>query len=193
MKFINLLLFFSIAFLSACAQYFPDKEKDYVHSKKIATLEMPPHLLIEPSQTSEQSALEKKAVVPVNNIEFVVDNEISYLRMNSIYAYVWRAVGRALTERTIEITDKNRASAIYYVQFDSDAQEVKDGSFWDEFVFFFGDDPNQEIPYQVYLQKTELGVSVFVRDEQGKNFSEGDGLHLLKLLFETMKNNLENK
>ena len=189
MKLSKISVIFSVTLVTACSSFFPDKEKDYVYSKEIAALEMPPNLSEE--QVTEPLSV---GVIPgalTNTIEFIKDTEGSYLLINSPSAYVWRVVGKALTERSIEITDKNRSTATYYVQYDPDVQEVKDGSFWDELVFFFGDDPNQEKPYQVFLQQSEQGILIFVRDEQGNNLSEGNGLHLLNSLFDTIKKDFE--
>jgi len=189
MKLSKISVIFSVTLVTACSSFFPDKEKDYVYSKEIAALEMPPNLSEE--QVTEPLSV---GVIPgalTNTIEFIKDTEVSYLLINSPSAYVWRVVGKALTERSIEITDKNRSTATYYVQYDPDVQEVKDGSFWDELVFFFGDDPNQEKPYQVFLQQSEQGILIFVRDEQGTNLSEGNGLRLLNSLFDTIKKDFE--
>jgi len=189
MKLSKIIVIFSVTLVTACSSFFPDKEKDYVYSKEIAALEMPPNLSEE--QVTEPLSV---GVIPgdlTNTIEFIQDTEGSYLLINSPSAYVWRVVGKALTERSIEITDKDRSTATYYVQYDPDVQEVKDGSFWDELVFFFGDDPNQEKPYQVFLQQSEQGILIFVRDEQDTNLSEGNGLHLLNSLFDTIKKDFE--
>jgi len=189
MKLSKISVIFSVTLVTACSSFFPDKEKDYVYSKEIAALEIPPNLSEE--QVTEPLSV---GVIPgalTNTIEFIKDTEVSYLLINSPSAYVWRVVGKALTERSIEITDKNRSTATYYVQYDPDVQEVKDGSFWDELVFFFGDDPNQEKPYQVFLQQSEQGILIFVRDEQGTNLSEGNGLRLLNSLFDTIKKDFE--
>ncbi|MDF1582722.1 MAG: outer membrane protein assembly factor BamC [Methyloprofundus sp.] len=189
MKLSKIIVIFSVTLVTACSSFFPDKEKDYVYSKEIAALEMPPNLLEE--QVSDSLNTVANPDTLTNTIELIKDNEGSYLLINSPFAYVWRVVGKALTERAIEITDKDRSTAIYYVQYDPDVQDVQDGSFWDEVVFFFGDDPNQEKPYQVFLQQSEQGMRIFVRDEQGHNLSEGNGLHLLNSLFDTIKKDFE--
>jgi len=189
MKLSKIIVIFSVALVTACSSFFPDKEKDYVYSKEIAALEMPPNLSEE--QTIDSLSVDVTPSALTNTIEFIQDTEESYLLINSPFAYVWRVTAKALTERSIEITDKDRSTATYYVQYDPDVQEVKDGSFWDELVFFFGDDPNQEKPYQVFLQQSEQGILIFIRDEQGTNLSEGNGLRLLNSLFDTIKKDFE--
>ncbi len=189
MKLSKIIVIFSVTLVTACSSFFPDKEKDYVYSKEIAALEMPPNLSEE--QTIDSLSVDVTPSALTNTIEFIQDTEGSYLLINSPFAYVWRVTAKALTERSIEITDKDRSTATYYVQYDPDVQEVKDGSFWDELVFFFGDDPNQEKPYQVFLQQSEQGILIFIRDEQGTNLSEGNGLRLLNSLFDTIKKDFE--
>ncbi len=189
MKLSKISVIFSVTLVTACSSFFPDKEKDYVYSKEIAALEMPPNLSEE--QTTDSLSVDVTPSALTNTIEFIQDTEGSYLLVNSPFAYVWRVIAKALTDRSIEITDKNRSTATYYVQYDPDVQEVKDGSFWDELVFFFGDDPNQEKPYQVFLQQSEQGILIFVRDEQGTNLSEGNGLRLLNSLFDTIEKDFE--
>ena len=190
MKPIKFILIFSFALVTACSKFFPDKEKDYVYSKEIPPIE------ISPEMQAEQLASEsEEIVVPVTlskTLEFIDQGENqTYLRINSPFAHIWRIVGKALTARSIEITDKDRSMAIYYVQYDPDVQAVTDGSFWDEFVFFFGDDANQELPYQVFLTESALGTDIYVRDQLGNKLSEGDGLKLLNLLYDTIKKDFE--
>jgi len=189
MKLSKIIVIFSVTLVTACSSFFPDKEKDYVYSKEIAALEMPPNL--SEDQVADPADTDVTPNALTNTVELIKDNEGSYLLINSPFAYVWRVTAKALTERSIEITDKDRSTATYYVQYDPDVQDVEDGSFWDEVVFFFGDDPNQEKPYQVFLQKSEQSILIFVRDEQGNNLSEGNGLHLLNSLFDTIKKDFE--
>ena len=190
MKPIKLIFIFSLAFLAACSRFFPDKEKDYVYSKEI------PQVGISPEMQAEKLKEEaKEVVVPATlskTMQFIDQGENkTFLRINSPFAHIWRVVGKALTDRAVEITDKNRSLATYYVQYDPDLQAVSDGSFWDEFVFFFGSDANQELPYQVFLEETEFGTEIFVCDQLGNKISEGDGLKLLNLLYDTIKKDFD--
>ena len=190
MKPIKLIFIFSFALVAACSQFFPDKEKDYVYSKEIPPIEIPPEM-----QAEQLASESKEVVVPVTlskTLEFIDQGENqTYLRINSPFAHIWRVVGKALTARAVEITDKNRSLATYYVQYDPELQAVSDGSFWDEFVFFFGGDANQELPYQVFLTESEFGTDIFVQDQLGNKLSEGDGLKLLNLLYDTIKKDFD--
>lgn len=191
MNLSKLLIIVSFLFVTACSQFFPDKEKDYIYSQEIPPLQIPPDM------QAERLALQtKEVVVPATlsrTLEFIDQGENqTYLRINSSFAHVWRVVGKALTERGIEITDKNRSLATYYVQYDPELQAVSDGGFWDEVVFFFGSDANQELPYQVFLAESNLGTEIYVRDQLGNKLSDGDGLKLLNLLFDTIQQDFDS-
>lgn len=185
MKAIKLIFILCLTQVTACSYYFPDKEKDYVYSKELKPLDIPPYMQAEDSLPELDPVM--MPVTLSNVIQHIDDGTMVYLRINSPFAHAWRVVGKALTASSIEITDKNRSFATYYVQYDPDLQVVKDGSFWDEVVFFFGDDPNQEKPYQVFLTQTEKGTEIYVRDDFGDNVNHGDGLKLLNLLYKTIE------
>lgn len=185
MKLFKFIFILAVTQTAACSYFFPDKEKDYVYSKEIPALEIPPDMRAE-----ESLAQMDPVIVPVtltNTITHIDEGTAIYLRVNAPFAHTWRVVGKAITASAIEITDKNRSTATYYVQYDPDLQQVKDGSFWDEVVFFFGDDPNQEKPYQVFLNQVELGTNIVVRDESGIALKDGNGLKLLNLLYKTIE------
>lgn len=185
MKQIKLIFILFLTQVTACSYFFPDKEKDYVYSKEVRPLDIPPDLQAEESLPELDPVL--MPVTLSNTVTRIDDGIDIFLRINSPFAHAWRVVGKALTASSIEMTDKNRANAIYYVQYDPDVQAVEDGSFWDEVVFFFGGDANNEKPYQVFLTQTERGTNIFVRDEFGDTLNHGDGLKLLNLLYETIE------
>jgi uncharacterized lipoprotein len=178
--------------LTACSYFFPDKEKDYIYSQEISALEIPPELqadkkLVAKIQRDDSQSLAYEVV-------FVTDPELTFIRINSSFAHVWRIAGKALTELPLEITDKNREKALYYVQYDPDLKDAdKDGSYWQELVFMFGSDIHQELPYQIFLEPSEKGVRILVRDENANTLSDGLGLQLLRLIFDTINNDLAKK
>ncbi|MCK5360528.1 MAG: outer membrane protein assembly factor BamC [Gammaproteobacteria bacterium] len=185
MKPIKLIFILSLAQLAACSQFFPDKEKDYIYSKEAKPLDIPPYMQAEGDLPQLDPVLMPATLS--NTVTYVDEGTATYLRVNSPFAHAWRVVGKALTASSIEITDKNRSFATYYVQYDPDFRPVTDGSFWDEVVFFFADDPNQEVPYQVYLTQTERGTNIIVKDTFGDAINHGDGLKLLNLLHDTIE------
>ncbi len=193
MKPSKLIFMLSLAQLTACSYFFPDKETDYVYSKEIKPLEMPPDLHAEKQQIAADDSVGVVSGTLANTVEYFTDDLGAYLRINSPFARVWRIVGKAITTQSIEIIDKDRSHATYYVKYDPALQEVADGSFWDELVFFFGSDVHQEKLYLIYLAETEQGAStgVFVQDEKGNSLASGDGEKLLNLLYEAIKKDFE--
>ncbi len=193
MKPSKIIFILSLAQLTACSYFFPDKETDYVYSKAVPPLEMPPDLRAEKQQIAADDGVGASSVTLANTVEYFKDDLGAYLRINSPFARVWRVVGKAITAQSIEIVDKDRSHATYYVKYDSALQEVADGSFWDEVVFFFGSDVHQEELYMIYLAEAEsgTGTGVFVQDEHGNSVSSGDGEKLLNLLYDAIKKDFE--
>jgi len=191
MRLIRVLTVFIGLQLTACSYFFPDKEKDYLYSKEISALEIPPELRAEEkpnTQISEKSVPKSFAY----EVVLVTEPEQTFLRVNSSFAHVWRIVGKALTEVNVEVTDKNRAQAVYYVQYDPELQDAdKDGSYWQELVFMFSSDIHQELPYQIFLESSEDSTHIFVRDESAKVLSEDKGLELLRLIFDTINKDIK--
>jgi len=193
MRLIRVLTIFIALQLTACSYFFPDKEKDYIYSKEISALEIPPELRAETksnTQVSEQSTPKSFAY----EVVLVTEPDQTFLRVNSPFAHVWRIVGKALTEVNVEITDKNREQALYYVQYDPELQDAdKDGSYWQELVFMFSSDIHQELPYQVFLEPSEDNTRIFIRDESAKVLSEDKGLQLLRLIFDTINKDIQEQ
>jgi len=193
MRLIRILTVFIGLQLTACSYFFPDKEKDYIYSKEISALEIPPELRAQAqpnTQISEQSVPKSFAY----EVVLVTEPEQTFLRVNSSFAHVWRIVGKALTEVNVEVTDKNREQALYYVQYDPELQDAdKDGSYWQELVFMFSSDIHQELPYQVFLEPSEDNTRIFIRDESAKVLSEDKGLQLLRLIFDTINKDIQEQ
>ncbi len=187
---IRVLTIFITLQLTACSYFFPDKEKDYIYSKEISALEIPPELIAD-QKAESQIRVNDTAKSLTYEVVLVTEPEKTFLRVNSSFAHVWRIIGKALTEVNVELTDKNREQAIYYVQYDPELEGAdKDGSYWQELVFMFSADIHQELPYQVFLVATEEGTHIFVRDEFAKVLTEDKGLQLLKLIFVTINQDI---
>ena len=185
MKLIKIIFILSLAQVTACSYFFPDKEKDYVYSKEIKPLDMPPDLQVEESLPELDPGL--MPVTLSNAITHIDDGTETYLRINSPFAHAWRVVGKALKTSSIGITNKNRSAALYSVEYDPDRIVIEDPSFWDKFVFFFENNANHEKPYQIFLTQTERGTNIYVRDDFGDTVNHGDGLKLLNLLYKTIE------
>jgi outer membrane protein assembly factor BamC len=115
------------------------------------------------------------------------------LQINKSVAVSWRLVGKALTRKGLEITARDQANAEFTVQYDPNASNYKDESFWDEFDFVFSPDQNQEKPYRIKLLAHEKFSELVVLNEQGTPLADGNGLSLLKLLLTSMESNSSEK
>lgn len=195
---------------------FPDKEKDYQFASQIPPLQLPPDLntkainfnpdvtapvnsrssapgyAAQAQNQAQQPVSEGPKYIPVELVDY--DGGATRLRIEEPIARAWRYVGKALTRNSIEIVARNEERYSYDVQYDPDAEKLEDGALWDELVFFFGDDPAQEKKLRIMMQsKNELLTDVIVLDRNDKPLSKGAGLHLLKLLKNTINEDLANK
>jgi outer membrane protein assembly factor BamC len=214
------LVAFSTLNLSACStikSWFPDKEKDYHYHKELPALEYPPDLQPKPDRQrnssdnskfiKQQQASEdaKDRVNQEQPDDAEISNNLATVRMveyddgsvriqiDSSLKRAWPIVGKALSRNAIEITDRNRSEAVYFVQYDPEVEKYEDGSILDEIDFFFGDDPRQEKEYHIRLAEDKNLTEVMVADEKDQPLTEGDGIKLLNLLYETIKADQKKK
>ena len=190
--------------LPACGwlkSHLPDKEKDYYYSSEIPPLIIPDDLessaISQHAETAEGSAYRSipaegavKESVPteIDQVKLIsFDGGATRLQIEEPFDTSWRIVGKALTRQSIEIIDRNISEGVYYVQYDPSAREYEDGSLWDEFLFFFGDDQSQEKEYRIRLSENNQLTEVIVTDDEDVPLSEGPGLSLLTSLYEAVK------
>jgi outer membrane protein assembly factor BamC len=197
--------------VTACGyikSYFPDKEKDYQFTTEIPPLKLPPDLdknaaLSAPAADSAEasapapeqtqaapvaSPAEEEAetphVIPVELVKF--DSGETRLRIGAPVSRAWRMVGKALSRKSLEVTERNQEGALYRVQYDPDEQSLEDGSLWDEVVFMFKGVQANEKEYILKLVANNRHSEVAVLDKDRQPITEGPGLKLLTLLQETL-------
>ena len=183
----------------------PDLSSDAIQKRKTVDSGVPvyqnqeePELVSEDrDSTTEENVFEENVVdektetqesIYVDLIEF--SGGATRIRIEDTIDRNWRTVGKALSRHSIEITARDELDRIYYVQYDPDFQKVEDGSLWDEVLFLFGSDPAQEKEFRVRLVENGSLTEVIVLDKNDKPLSKGPGLKLLRLLFETIKEDL---
>lgn len=196
--------------MSSCGfmkDYFPDKKKDYQLTKEIPALKVPTDLSgnnsqpirrVFPGSTKELDADVKREALKntVNKSGLYVDlieysDKAARIKINDSFIRAWRIVGKALSHQSIEITDRDVINSVYIIQYDPNFEKVEDGSIWDELLFIFTSDPAKEQEYKVKLTE-EWGITdVIVLDKNKNELSDGAGLELLKLLYRTIKEDLE--
>lgn len=82
------------------------------------------------------------------------------LRVNQNMTRTWRILGKALTRKTFEITERNLTEHYYLIQYDPDAKPLEDESIWDDVAFLFGDEKNLEQEYKVALFEKEFETAI---------------------------------
>ncbi len=197
---------------------FPDKEKDYQFTTEIPPLVLPPDLSGDsiakvpaassagttdaapaataetagvapsaPAATETEPSIDRKTV----NIELVdTDQGAKRLHIGAPSAMAWRMVGKALSRKSVEVTNRNQEEGLFQVQYDPNKQAVEDGSLWDEIVFAFSGFEVTEHEYVLKLIENNQQTDVIVLDKEQQPVANGTGLSLLTLLHDTIKADL---
>jgi len=200
--------------VSACTyikNLFPDKEKDYQFTTEIPPLVLPPDLsggslanvpaappvtetagkadtapAAAPS-TEEAPAIERKSI----QVELVdADQGTKQLHLGVPADTAWRMVGKALSRKSIEVTNRNQEEKLFEVQYDPNKQEVEDGSILDEVNFFFKGLDTAEQEFVLKLVENNRQTDVIITDKEQKPVSNASSLSLLMLLHDTIKADL---
>ncbi len=201
--------------LSACSTiktYFPDKERDYQFTTEIPPLILPPDLAVDslvktpvPVVAPPVEALqathakpqidEVPAVDPKSIKVALIDAEqgTKRLQINAPSITAWRMVGKALSRKNLEVTDRNQEKAFFHVQFDPNKQPVEDDSFFDEVAFLFKGFVSEERKYILKLSENNGQTDVIILDKDEKPIADEASLSLLTLLHNTIKADLSAK
>lgn len=207
-----------LANVSACTyikNLFPDKEKDYQFTTEIPPLVLPPDLSgnamakvpapppateAAPSapatETVDAPAYSPTETVPAIDRKLIqvelidADQGAKRLHINAPSEIAWRMVGKALSRKSIEVTNRNQDDRLFTVQYDQSKQEVEDGSFWDEVVFAFKGFEVNEQEFIVKLVENNQQTDVIILDKDQKPVSDDASLSLLTLLYNTLRADL---
>lgn len=119
------------------------------------------------------------------------DTGASQLRIGTPLARAWRIVGKALSRKSIEVTERNQEEGRFTVQYDPDEKKVEDGSLWDEAIFMFSGFQGNEKAYVLKLTEYNQQTHVVLMDEAGQPLiNDAAGLKLLTVLQDTIKADL---
>lgn len=140
---------------------------------------------------SESETIIDPKLITVERVNF--DNGENRLRINVPFARTWRIVGKALSRKSIEVTERNQEAGVFTVQYDPDEQKVEDGSYWNEVVFMFSGIQSNEKTYLLKLEEKNQQTDIVVVDEEQQPLSDATSFKLLTLLQETIKADLANK
>lgn len=112
------------------------------------------------------------------------------LHISAPSTIAWRMVGKALSRKSIEVTDRNQDEGLFHVQYDPNKQEVEDGSFWDEITFVLKGFEVTEHEYVLKLVENNRQTDVIITDKEQKPVTDEASLSLLTLLHNTIKADL---
>ncbi len=138
-------------------------------------------------QTETAPVIERKLI----QVELVDAEEgTKRLRIGAPSATAWRMVGKALSRKSIEVTNRNQEEGLFNVQYDPNKQEVEDGSIMDEVKFFLKGFEITEQEYVLKLVGNNQQTDVLVLDKEQKPVTDKMSLSLLTLLHDTIKSDL---
>jgi len=205
--------------LSACGYIqtlFPDKERDYQFTTEIPTLVLPPDLngsviaaapapskpeTVDAEQSPVASTNEPAEAEPVAQRNLIQTELVkteqgeNRLRIAAPVAQAWRMVGKALSRKAVEVTQRNQEEKSYLVQYNPNEQKVEDESILDELRFMFDGFETGDKEYLIELQDVDAQVTeVLVTDkERQSSAGDGPGLNLLTLIRDTIKADVAGK
>ncbi|MFZ2407238.1 MAG: outer membrane protein assembly factor BamC [Methylobacter sp.] len=118
------------------------------------------------------------------------DQGTKRLHIGAPAARAWRMVGKALSRKAIEVTNRNQDEGTFRVQYDPDKQEVEDESIWAEVRFFFKGLDITEQEYVLKLVENNRQTDVIIMDKEQKPATDKMSVSLLTLLHDTIKADL---
>jgi outer membrane protein assembly factor BamC len=145
--------------------------------------------------TSTDTADESDGQDKVSSVEIIkYDDGESRLRLGAGESKSWRAVNKALSHNTIEVTERNHDQAQITIQYDPDEKKAQDDSFMDEVSFIFNGIDINDKEYVLKLEGHDQQTDVIVLNEEHLPLLNDDAaLRLLKLLASTIKADLAEK
>ena len=197
--FIIAVVLVNVSACSSIKNLFPDKEKDYQFTTEIPPLVLPPDLAgdsIIKAPVAITSPTETANIAPASYTTPVIDrkliqiervDEARRLHIGAPLTMVWRRVGKALSRKSIEVTNHNQDEGLFRIQYDPNKQDVEDGSLWDEVIFVLNGFEVTEQEYALKLVENNQQTDVIILDKEQKPVTDEASLSLLTLLYDTIK------
>ena len=142
-----------------------------------------------PVTPTEIKTSEEDSRNTISSVEIIkYDDGESRLRLGTGAAKAWRAVSKALSHNSLEVTERNHDQGLITVQYDPDEKKAKDDSLLDEIKFFFhGIDTNEE-EYRLKLEEHDGNTDLLVLNQEHLPILNSEAaLRLLKLIADTIK------
>jgi outer membrane protein assembly factor BamC len=152
----------------------------------------------EPAVTTPTAAAspESEPVIPDTaiKVERIKFNEgENRLRINVPFTRAWRIVGKALSRKFIEVSERNQEARLFTVLYDANEGKAKEESYWDDIMFMFRGIQANEKTYRLKLDENNKQTDITVIDEDRQLLSDAGSVKLLTLLEETIKADLAKK
>ncbi|MDD2724791.1 MAG: outer membrane protein assembly factor BamC [Methylovulum sp.] len=112
---------------------------------------------------------------------------VDILRLAAPFETSWRAIDKALSRKSIEVTNRNKAEKTFALHFDPDEKALEDQSLWHEALFIFSGLQNNEQEFTVKLTDQGQQTDVTVLDKEQKPATDASAARLLNLLQDTIK------
>jgi outer membrane protein assembly factor BamC len=142
--------------------------------------------------TPASASDEKDTVSSVDLLKY--DDGESRLRLDAGFSKSWRVVSKALSRKSIEVTERNHEQGLFTVQYDPDEKKAQDESILDEIGFFFHGINSNDCKYFLKLEEHGQQTDVIVlNEEQLPLLNDDAALRLLKVLADTIKADLADK
>lgn len=109
------------------------------------------------------------------------------LRLGVPFEKAWRTVDKALSRKSLEVTDRDKQESIFKLNYDPNEKKLEDGSLWDEAIFLFSGFQSNEEEFLVKLIANGQQTDVVILDTELQPATDAAALKLLNLLQETIK------
>lgn len=126
----------------------------------------------------------KRAPLVANLID---GGQTALLRLDTDFDNAWRAVNKALSRKSIEVTARNQAEKQISIRYDSSQKPAEDSGYWDEVLFIFKGLSTGDKPYVLQFGEYGQQTDVSVLDEGRKPAGHAESISLLTLLQDTIK------
>lgn len=111
----------------------------------------------------------------------------AHLIIEEPFDSAWRAVDKALSRKSIEVTSRDKQAKLFSLRYDPNEKKLEDGSLWDEVLFIFSGFQNDDKAFVVKLSSINQQTQVEVLNKDQQPTTDPIALTLLKVLLATIK------
>lgn len=150
---------------------------------EIATVEP----VVDESSTNNPGNAPPAAKPTPLTVDRIKSQDHESLRIHAPFTRAWRAVDKALSRKSIEVTSRDITEKQFAVRYDPSEMEIQDSSFWDEWDFIFFGLKGNEKAYLLKINDGGQWADVTIFDSEGQAATDAGAVGLMQLLEETIK------